>query len=330
MTSRRSFLISFGAGVLAAPRGSFAQPTSKVVRIGVLAASTRQFFVDSGRYKAFVQGMRDLGYVEGTHFTIEGRFADGKSERLPALAAELVGMKVDVILAGGVAVVRAVYHATKIIPIVVTTLTDPVGDGFVASLARPGGNVTGLTSTAADLGPKHLELLKAAIARLSRVAVLLQPGNPGHPRQFVGIVSAAQKVGIQVVLAEAATAGDIERASALMMKERVQAVIALPDVIYTEEAQLIAAEAMKRRLASISASREITEAGGLMSYGPNLVDNFRRAATFVDKILKGAKTGELPFEQPTRFSLTVNLRTAKALGLTISPSLRGQADQVIE
>jgi putative ABC transport system substrate-binding protein len=274
--------------------------------------------------------MRDLGYVEGTHFTVEARFADGKFERLPALAAELVGMKVDVIVTGGGPAVRAVYHATKNVPIVVTALTDPVSDGFVASLARPGGNMTGLTTTAADLGPKHLDLLKAATPKLSRVAVLLQPGNPGHPRQFVGIFSAAQKVGIQVVLAEAGTVGDIERASATMTKERAQAVIVLSDNFFNEESQLIAAQAMKRRLASVSGSREFTEAGGLMSYGANIADNHRRAATYVDKILKGAKPGDLPFEQPTRYSLVINGKTAKSLGLTIPPALLQQAEEVIQ
>jgi putative ABC transport system substrate-binding protein len=327
---RRGFLSALATGLVLPPGHAAAQPQGKVARIGVLVLSTRQFFVDSGRYKAFLQGMRDLGYVEGTHFIVEGRYADGKSERLPALAAELVGMKVDVIVAGGGPAVRTVSHATKTIPIVVTALNDPVSDGFVASLARPGGNMTGVTSTAADLGPKHLELLKTATPKLSRVAVLLQPGNPGHPRQFVVIFSAAQKVGIQLVLAQAGAVEDIERASAFMAKERAQAVIVLSDNFFNEESQLIAAQAMKHRLTSVSSSREFTEAGGLMSYGASLADNLRHAATYVDKILNGAKPGDLPFEQPTRYSLVINGQTAKALGLTIPPALLQQAEVVIQ
>ena len=328
--SRRSFLAALGMGTLALPGRALAQPTSKVARVGLLYYSTRQSFVDTGRDQAFVQGMRELGYIEGKHFTVEARFADGKTERLPALAGELVHLKVDVILATGAAVVRAVHHATTTIPIVAAILYDPVGDGFVPSLARPGGNITGLAFTAANLGPKQLELLKALTPRLSRVAVLLHPGNPAHPQQLVGIMSAAQEIGIQVVLAQAGTAADVERACAMTSRERAPAMIVLADPFFLGEPQLIAAQAMKHRLALISGLHELTEAGGLMSYGPNLLENYRRAATYVDRILKGAKPGDLPFEQPTRYQLVINGKTAKALGLTIPPSLRGQADEVIE
>jgi len=328
--TRRRFLIALGAGVLAVPRGSLAQPQPKGARIGFLYYGSRQSALDTGRYNAFVQGMRELGYVEGTNFVIEARFADGKHERLPAFAAELVRLKVDVIVATGTPTYRALQHAAATIPVVITVTFDPVGDGFAASMARPGGNITGLTLSAADLGPKLLELLKAAMPKLSRVAVLVQPGNPAHPQRVVRIMSAAQKVGIQVVLAEAGTVPEIEREFAMMTKERANATIILADGFFLQESRPIAAQAVKHRLPSISQLREYAEAGGLMSYGPNSVDNFRRAATYVDKILKGAKPGELPFEEPTRYHLLINRKTALSLSLTIPQALLGQADEVIQ
>ena len=330
MTPRREFLIALGAGVLAVPRGSLAQPQSKGARIGFLYYGSRQSGLDTGRYNAFVQGMRELGYVEGTNFVIEARFADGKHERLPALAAELVRLKVDVIVATGTPAYRALQHATTTIPVVITVTFDPVGDGFAASMARPGGNFTGLTLGAADLGPKLLELLKAATPKLSRVAVLVQPGNPAHPQRLVRIMSAAQKIRIQVVLAEAGTVPEIEREFAMMTKERANATIILADGFFLQESRIVAAQALKHRLPSISQLREYAEAGGLMSYGPNSVDNFRRAATYVDKILKGAKPGELPFEEPTRYHLLINRKTALSLSLTIPQALLGQADELIQ
>lgn len=330
MTTRRRFLTALGAGALAVPRASLAQPPSKVVRIGFFYYGSRQSSLDTGRYNAFVQSMREIGYLEGTHFVIEARFADGKSERLPALAAELVRLKVDVIVATGTPVFRALHHATTTIPVVLTVAYDPVGDGFAASLARPGGNMTGMSFSATDLGPKLLELLMAAAPKLSRVAVLLQPENPAHPPQLKRIMSAAQKIGIQIVLAEAGTVPEIEREFTMMTKERANAVIILPDPFLLEESRLIAAQALKHRLPSMSGLREYSEAGGLMSYGASTIDNFRRAATYVDKIIKGAKPRELPFEQPTRYYLVINRKTAMALGLTIPPVLLRQADEVIQ
>jgi len=329
MATRRTFLIALGAGVLAVPRGSLAQPPAKVVRIGFLYFGSRQSAVDGGRYSSFVQGMRELGYVEGRSFLIEARFADGKNERLPALAAELVRLNVDVIVATGSPVYRALQHATRTIPVVITVSVDPVGDGFAASMARPGGNITGLAFSAADLGPKVLELLKAAVPTLSRVAVLLSE-SPAHPPQLKRTMSAAQKIGIQIVLAEAGTVQEIEREFAMMTRERANAVIILPDPFFLQESRAIAAQALKHRLSSGSVIPEYAKAGGLMNYGPDLVDNFRRAATYVDKILKGAKPGELPFEQPGRYYLVINRKTAMALGLTIPPALLRQADEVIE
>ena len=329
MTTRRRFLIALGAGVLAVPRGSLAQPASKGARIGFLYYGSRQTALDTGRYNAFIQGMGELGYTEGKNFTLEARFADGKAERLPALAEELVRLKVDVIVATGSPVLRALQHSTTI-PVVVTLIFDPVGDGYAASMARPGGNFTGLSISAGDLGPKLLEFLKAAVPKMSRVAVLSNPGNPAHPQRVIRIMSAAQKIGIQVWLAEAGTIQEIEREFAVMTKERANAAIIVADGLFLQESQSIAGQALKHRLPSISQLRELTEAGGLMSYGPNSVDNFRRAATYVDKILKGAKPGELPFEQPTRYHLVINRKTAMSLGLTIPEALLRQAGEVIQ
>jgi ABC-type uncharacterized transport system substrate-binding protein len=329
VTTRRKFIGTLASGLLAAPRGSLGQPASKGARIGFLYFGSRQSALDTGRYNAFMLGMRELGYTEGKDFTLEARFADGKAERTRALAAELVRLKVDVIVATGSAVYRALQHSTTI-PVVVTLTFDPVGDGYAASMARPGGNFTGLSIGAGDLGPKLLELLKAAVPKMSRVAVLSNPGNPSHPQRVIRIMSAAQKVGVQVWLAEAGTVQEIEREFAVMTKERANAAIIVADGLFLQESQLVAGQALKHRLPSISQLRELTEAGGLMSYGSNNVDNFRRAATYVDKILKGAKAGELPFEQPTRYQLLINRMTAAALGLTIPEALLRQADEVIQ
>jgi len=328
VTDRRAFLWIVTAGILAAPAAPQAQP--KVARIGFLYFGSRQSALDSGRYQMFIQGMRELGYVEGTNLVIEARFAEGKPESLPALAAELVRLKVDVIVAQGTASYRTLQHATTTIPVVITLSFDPVGDGFAASLARPGGNMTGLALSAADLGPKLLELLKTAVPKLSRVAVLLQPANPAHPQRVIRIMSAAQKGGVQVVLAEAGTAEAIEGEFAMMTKQHANAAIILADGFFLAESRLIAAQALKHRLPSISQLRELTEAGSLMSYGPNTVDNFRRAATYVNKILKGAKPGDLPFEQPSRYHLVINHKTARTLALAIPQTLLRQADEVIQ
>jgi len=274
--------------------------------------------------------MRELGYMEGKNLVIESRFADGNSERVPTLAVELVGLKVDVIVAGGGSVYRALHHATRTIPVVAMAVPDPVADGLAASLARPGGNFTGLSISADDLGPKHLELLRAATPKLSRVAVLVHPRNPSHPVQLKRIMSAAQKVGIQVLLAEAGTVTEVEREFTMLAKERAGGVMVRPDTFFDQESRLIATQTIKHRLPSIGLNRLYAEAGGLLSYGPDLKDNSRRAATYVDKILKGAKPGELPFEQPTRYYFVINLKAAKTLGLSIPPTLQGQADDVIQ
>jgi len=330
MTTRRGFLVSLGTTLAAVSRPVHAQQPSKTARIGFFNLTSRQSVLDTGRYNAFVQGMRELGYTEGSNLVIEARFADGSVERLPALAGELVRLKVDVIVVGGTSALRALHHATTTIPIVVTVTNDPVGDGFAASLARPGGNITGLSITAGDLGAKHLDLLKTAVPKLSRVALLLHPENPGHPLQLRRVMSAAQKIGIQLVLAEAGAASDIEQAFATMRKLRADAAIILGDSMFLQEMRLIATQALAHRMPSISVQPEFAEMGGLMSYGASLVDNYRRAAAYVDKILKGAQPGDLPFEQPTRYELVINRKTSLALRLTIPQSLLLQASQVIQ
>ena len=330
MIVRRRVVIALGVVAFAAPLAVFAQQQSAIPRIGFFYLGTREAAFDSGRYQAFVQGMRDLGYVEGRNVIIESRFADSKSERVKALAAELAQLKVDIIVATGSATYRSLQQAAPKTPIVITVTADPVASGYAASMARPGGNFTGLSDSGADFVAKYLELLRAASPKLSRVGVLLNPDNVAHPAQLVRVISAAQKTGIHIILAEASTEQDIARAFQMLANEKAGGVIALNDTFYSQQLRQIAAQALKHRLPSIYSIREYAEAGGLMSYGPNIIDNFRRAAVYVDKILKGAKPGELPFEQPTRFFLFINGKTAKALGLTSPQELLLRVEKVIE
>jgi putative ABC transport system substrate-binding protein len=323
-------MVALGASALASPFAAFAQPQGKAARIGFFYFGSRQSAMDTGRYAAFVQAMRDLGYTEGKNLAIESRFADGKPDRVPALAAELVKLNVDVIVATGVATYRALQLSTTTIPVVVTVGVDPVAGGLAASMARPGANFTGLTDTSADLNPKLLELLMAVVPKLTRVGLLLQPENTSHADQLKKLLLVAQKVGVQIVIAEAGTADAIANSLAFFVRERTKAFITLGDTFFVQQAQKIATFAIEHRLASIAANNEYAAVGGLMNYGSNLVDNFTRAATYVDKILKGAKPGELPFESPTRYHLVINRKTAKALGLTIPQSLMISADKVIE
>ena len=330
MNNRRKLIIALGAGALTAPFSSLAQQQGKVWRIGFFYFGSRPSSLTTGRYHAFVQGMRELGYDEGKNLLIETRFGDGGTQRLPVLAAELLKSKVDVIVATGSPVYSALRHANTTIPIVVTVTADAVIEGLAASLARPGGNFTGLSDAAAILGPKQLELLMAAVPQLTRAGVLLNPDNGSHPAQLQGLTLAAQKIGVHVVVAKAAKVAEIEPGFATLAKERADAVILFGDTFFVQQTQQIAQTALKHRLPSISLTHEHPQAGGLMSYGSDIVDNFRRAATYVDKILKGAKPGELPFEQPTRYLFAINFKTAKALGLTIPQSLLLRADEVIQ
>jgi putative tryptophan/tyrosine transport system substrate-binding protein len=327
---RRTFIGGAASSIAAVPLGAFAQQQDKAWRIGFFYFGSRQSALDTGRYPAFVQGMRELGYIEGKNVIIETRFGDGKIERLRGIVADLVRSKVSVIVATGSAAYRALEHAAASIPIVVTVTADPMIDGLAESLARPGGNFTGLTDTAADLGPKQIELLMAVVPQLSRAGVLLNPDNVSHPVQMKRLMLAAQNVGVQVVLAEAGTMADIEPGFASLARERANAVILFGDTFFVQQLQQIAQAAIRYRVPSMYTLHEYVEAGGLMSYGADLVDNFRRAATYVDKILKGARPGDLPFEQAARYSLAINLKTAKALGITIPQSLLVRADEVIQ
>jgi putative tryptophan/tyrosine transport system substrate-binding protein len=325
---RRNFITLFAGAAAAWPLAARAQQAGKVWRIGWLTGASRE--ATPALPSAFLQGMRDLGYVEGRDFVMESRYAEGKYEQFPELAAELVRLKVDVILTGTTAAIRTLQSATTTIPIVLAYSTDPVGNGFVASLARPGGNVTGLSGSADDSSPKQLELVATVVPNVSRIGLLGNPATPTYTGVRTGAQSAAQKAGLSVVPVEARDPQEIENAFAIFSKERVQAFIAASDAVFFTRRHQIAELALKHRLPSIFSQREYAAAGGLMSYGENLADFYRRAASFVDKIFKGARPGDLPIEQPTRFNLVINRRTADALGVTIPPQLYIFADEVIE
>jgi putative ABC transport system substrate-binding protein len=330
VTTRRSFIGTLTGGLLAAPLAAEAQQAAKVPRIGYLAgylAATPHL------PEAFGQGLRDLGYVEGRNLVIETRDAEGKLERLPALAAELVALKVDVIVAGGTPQALAAKQATRTIPIVFASSPDPVESGLITSLARPGGNVTGLSFLAPELVGKRLEHLKQAVPGVSRVAVLWQPGGLGERTEkdmLKGAEVAARALGVRPQYVETRGPEDFDRAFSDMTRARAGALTVLGSVMFFGERRRLVDLAAKNRLPAVYPSREYVDAGGLMAYGSNLADLFRRAATYVDKILKGAKPGDLPVEQPTKFEFVINLKTAKALGLTIPPSLLGRADEIIQ
>jgi putative ABC transport system substrate-binding protein len=328
MMDRRAFIGTLAGGLLAAPLAAEAQPAGKVRRIGYFDAASSSTNPDLT--DAFRDQMRQLGYVEGKNLVIEYRWADGKYDRLPDLAADLVGLRVDVIVTVGDPVILAAKEATTTIPIVMASVGDPVGRGFVASLARPGGNITGVSNLAVALSGKWLEILREAVPRLSQVAILRNGANPTHPLFWIEADKVAKGLGLKLQSSEVRTPEDIDTAFASMQKERVGAFVTLPDPLLTGQRVRIADLAAKAHLPGIAAFRENAEAGTLMAYGPSLAANRRRAAVFVDKILKGAKPGDLPIEQPTKFELFINLKTAKALGLTIPPSLLQRADQVIE
>ena len=323
--------------ILTPPLAAEAQQAGKVHRIGFLSPSSRSDperlaspFGERG-LAAFRQGLRDLGYVEGQNIAIEYRWAEGRFERLPDLAAELVRLKVDVIVSVVTQATLAAKNATGTIPIVLVAAGDPLGSGLVANLARPGGNVTGPSSMYGDLAGKQLELLKETVPKVSRVAVLWNPANAVWQAQMLRQTEiAARALGLQVQLLEARGPDELEGAFAAMTRERVSALLVQVDVIFALHARRIADLAAKRRVPAMYGSREHVETGGLMSYAPNIPDLFRRAATYVDKILKGAKPADLPVEQPTKFELVINLKTAKALGLKIPQSVLIRADEVIQ
>ena len=329
--NRRLFLLTSLAGAVAGPLAAGAQQAGKVYRIGVIGNSPPNTSVSSRFHEAFRQGLRERGWVEGRNTVIEWRFAEGRMERLPDLAAELVRLKVDVIVttAGGPGA-RAAKQATTTIPIVAVAISDPVGQGLVASLARPGGNVTGLATLYPELAVKRLGLLKETLPGVSRVAVLWNAANPGNVIILRGVQAAAQTLGVTLQLREVRGPDDFDAAFAKMSRERSDALMILDDPLLFHHQVSIVDFAARKRLPAMYPFRESVEAGGLIAYSVNLSELHRRAAYYVDKILKGTDPGELPFEQPTNFELVINLKTAKALGLTIPPSLLARADQVID
>ena len=326
--------VALAFSVLLAPLAADAQQAAgKVYRIGflsVLGAPTPS--TPAGVLEAFRQGLRELGWVEGQNIVIDYRFAEGRSDRLTDLAAELVRLKVDIIVAVATQGVAAAKNATETIPIVmISGSADPVGLGFIASLARPGGNVTGLSySVGPEILGKGLELLKEIVPKVRRVAILSNPASPVQPLFIREVKVAARSLGVQLQLLEARGPNEFDGAFAAMAKERVGALLVVADSIFILHRTRLADLAARSRLPAAYGGRENVEAGGLMSYGPSVRDLFRRAATFVDKILKGAKPADLPVEQPTKFELVINLKTAKALGLTIPPSVLIRADEVIQ
>jgi putative ABC transport system substrate-binding protein len=328
MNRRDSVIAIVVLGATAGSIASFAQPQGKVWRVGLLGLSPVS--PNSRNADAFLRGMRELGYVEGKNLIVEKRFADGKAERLQGLAAELVQLKVDVIVAEASPAIVAAQKATTTIPIVMATTGDPVGSGFVKSLARPGGNITGLSNMGGDLGPKLLDLLLSVVPKASRLAVLVSPTSTTYRAIVEGVQGAAQKAGVKTLVIEASSPQEIEKAFSTMARENADAVLVGAAPFFTLQRQQIADLALKYRKPSVFGNPSIVEAGGLMSYGTKFTDNYLRAATYVDKIFKGAKPSDLPVEQSTTLELVLNLKTAKALNLTIPQAILLRADEVIQ
>jgi putative tryptophan/tyrosine transport system substrate-binding protein len=325
--SRRVFLTG-GVFLLAAPFAADAQPAGKVYRIGFLSPSgcpSRPEYMGP-----FRQGLRELGYVEGQNIIIECRGVIGAADRLPGFAAELVRLKVDVLVAQGTASALAAKQATKTIPIVMVYVGNPVEGGLVASLARPGGNVTGLSVLAPDIVPKALQILKEAAPAVSRVAVWIDPANPGQTLADNQMDAAAKILDVRLERVDVRTAANLDAAFAAALRQRAEALYVYPLSIPLLDLQRIAQFAIKNRLPTLALLPQNVREGMLMSYGPNQAELFRRAGTYIDKILKGAKPADLPVEQPTKFELVINLKTAKALGLTIPQSLLLRADEIIQ
>ena len=322
---RRAFVVTAVLSAVASPalRAQQAQPPVQLGFLRIIAPP--KVYID-----ALEQGLRDRGYVPGRDVVVEYRFADDREERLDQLAKELVERKVAIILVAGNQATRAARNATRTIPIVMAVVNDPVASGFVTSLARPGGNITGTTLLSSTLAGKRLELLKQVLPNVSRVAVLLNRDNPAHAVAWKETLVAATTLRIAVQPFEVQGATMFDDAFARMVKGRMEALVLLEDATFATERARLAALAAKTRLPTVYGQRNSVDDGGLMSYGPSIVDVYRNAASFVDRILKGAKPGDLPVEQPTKFELVINLKTAKALGLTIPQSLLLRADEVIQ
>lgn len=315
--------------ILSTPIAVEAQQAEKVYRLGVLATAPREQVAHL--FKALGEGLRDLGYVEGRNLAIEYRSAEGRAERLPQLAAELVGLSPDVIIPTSTPAAIAVKAATSTIPIVMVSPAEPVSAGLVASLARPGGNITGFTlEVTAEISAKHLQLLKEVAFKIRRVAVLANPAYPPTAARWTMTQQAARTLGVALVSAEVRGAGDLKSAFTVISREHADGLLVLGDPVVFSLRRQIGDFAAKNRLPSVSPYREGADAGGLIAYGPNFPHTYRRIGTYVDKILKGTKPGDLPIEQPTRFELIINLKTAKALGLTIPQSMLSRTDDIIE
>jgi putative tryptophan/tyrosine transport system substrate-binding protein len=325
---RRVFISAVGMSLLGVPFRLAAQPPQKVPRVGYLFSFTRA--EGSRLWEACRQGLRELGYVEGRNIALEPRWADGRHERLPELAADLVRLKVDVIVSAATPASHAAKAATSSIPIVIVAVGEPVKTGLIASLARPGGNVTGLSLLTAEVSGKRLELLGQVVRNMHRAALLMNPDNPVHAVFLEETRVAAQKLRVQLQPLEARNPGDIEHVFDAAARERAAGLIVFDDPAIWSYRKQIVALATTRRLPVVYGQRDFVDDGGLMSYGPDRIDHYRRTALYVDKILKGTKAGDLPVEQPTKFELVINMKTTKSLGLTIPPSLRLQADQLVE
>jgi ABC-type uncharacterized transport system substrate-binding protein len=324
VTSRRTFLVTFVGGILTAPLAAEAQTAEKVYRIGMLGSSASDPLVE-----AFKQGLRELGYVEGRNIMVEYRSAEGRTERLPELAADLVRLKVDVIVASSQGAVAA-KQATTTIPIVMPIITDPVRLGLVASLSKPGGNATGFATQNEELPGKWMELVKETLPKASRVAVLFHPTYDGGV-QLKASEAAARSLGVRLQALEVERLDDFGTAFSAVQKNRAEAlIVSSSPLFYTHRARLVEFAATHRLPTIYHQSEFVVGSGGLMSYGPDFHDLFRRSATYVDKILKGAKPADLPVQQPTKFELVINLKTAKALGLTIPPAVLARADEIIQ
>ncbi len=326
MSSRKAFIVALAFGILSGPLAAAAQQPAKVSRIGILtlAPSMRPSFEE------FRRGLRELGYVEGQNIALEYRFAKESAEGLPALAAELVQMKVDVIVIQSTQAALAAKNATQTIPIVMAVTGDPVAAGLVASLARPGGNVTGLSLQLTELSGKRLQLLKEVAPKSTLVAVIRNVTHPNTAGFWEETEAAARSLTLRLQSVEVRSPADLDAAFKAVARARPSALITLADNMLVDNRTRIVQFAAKSRLPAIYPDREFAEAGGLMTYGPSIASNWRRAATFVDKILKGAKPADLPVEQPTKFELVINMKTAKSLGLTIPQSILIQATEVIQ
>jgi len=327
MVNRRTFIVTAaGFVLLTAPLAVDAKQPEKLYRIGMLERTSMG--ISAANVDGFRQGLRELGYVEGTNFVIEYRSADGRDERFPDLVTELVRLKVDLILTRGTPAALAAKSATGTIPVVITGAGDPVGQGVVASLAHPGGNITGLSAVVTEIYPKRVQLLRELVPRAARIAALFNMSNPALPPQWREVEMAARSLGIEPQLLDVRQPEDLEPAFDVATRQRADALIVGLDTLTQANQRVIVDLAAKRRLPAIYASQEF--AGGLVAYGVNYPEMYRRAASFAHKIFKGAAPADLPVEQPTKFELVINMRTANALGLTIPPSLRIRADQVIE